>query len=72
MHDGGLDVYLYGHLHADFAASKVDGIDFVKTESAREGAFFIVTMDGEKLGLESCIRDKCEPATPIEAPGVKL
>lgn len=66
---GGVDAYLYGHLHDDFAAREVEGITFAKARGADDGAFYVVTTDGIDVQLEACIVDSCVPARPVLAPG---
>lgn len=69
MRAGGVDAYLYGHLHDHFGAREVSGISFVKAQTALTGAFYVVTTDGAHLQLEACVVDACTPAHPATAPG---
>jgi len=66
---GGADGYLYGHLHDDFAARDVLGIEFAKARSALDGSYYVITTDGSSMRLEACVIDACEPAQPAVAPG---
>lgn len=68
---GGVDAWLYGHLHDDFGESVAYGVHFVKARSALNGSFFLVTTDGTSLRLEACVIDACAPAHPVVAPGTE-
>ncbi|MBI2389382.1 MAG: metallophosphoesterase [Deltaproteobacteria bacterium] len=69
LREGGADAYLYGHLHADWGARQVEGIRFIKAKSALDGSFYVITTDGERVRLESCVIDSCVPTLATTSPG---
>jgi predicted phosphodiesterase len=67
-----VSVYFYGHVHEGFAREQVGDTDFVKTASALDGSWILVTTDGTTLDAGACRYDTCdlEPWLDV-APGAK-
>ena len=70
-----VDLYLYGHIHDEFKATLVNGVQFVKARTALQGAYSILTTtDGYTFSIENCLfGEGCTPGAfedNVPIPGV--
>ncbi len=52
--------YFYGHVHEGFAREQVGDTDFIKTASALDGSWVLVTTDGATFDVSACRFETCD------------
>lgn len=65
LQDEPVSLYVFGHIHENFAAAQDGGTFYVKTASALDGHWMIIESDGETFSPTGCLFAEC--GEPIEA-----
>jgi predicted phosphodiesterase len=73
--DEPVSLYLFGHVHENFAAAQDGDTLYVKTASALEGHWMIIETDGQTFSPTGCLFDECgqpiEPNVPTTPTAMK-